>query len=303
MKNELRNAEDAIARGRTDEALQLLWNALEQARLNQDRESLEAILRLARRLEGSDAKRLASDVEPLLPDSEATPRARPPSSNWRRSALIAALLIVAAVGGVKFGLPLLTGPVGPPIELDENSLPTEPVAVKAPGVYLVPIGRFASVSQTKLATDLARRHQVPTSTLPALPLTRYAVDEERDQLVSERLIELLRRQYPVRHPRAVVIGLTQFDMYIRQASWNYAFSLRSEPSYAVVSTARMDPVNYGDAADRELLEARLRKMVAKNIGVLYLRLPLNSNPRSLLYDRILGPDDLDRMTEEFKPED
>jgi hypothetical protein len=65
----------------------------------------------------------------------------------------------------------------------------------------------------------------------------------------------------------------------------------------------MDPVNYGDAADRELLEARLRKMVAKNIGVLYLRLPLNSNPRSLLYDRVLGPDDLDRMTKEFKPED
>jgi predicted Zn-dependent protease len=303
VEKELRNAEDAIARGRTDEALQLLWDALELARVSQDRDSLEAILRLARRLEGSDAEHLATTVERLLPDSEATPRARPRSSDWKRSVLIPALLIVAAVAGVKFGLPLLTGPVGPPIEVDEDTPPAEPFAVEAPGVYLVPIGRFESVSVTKLAGELERRHEVPMRTLRAIPLRRSTVDDDRDQLVSERLIELLRRQYPVHHPSAVVIGLTQFDMYIRQVSWNYAFSFRAEPSYAVVSSARMDPVNYGDSPDQELLQARLRKMVAKNIGVLYLDLPLSSNPRSLLYDRILSPDDLDRMTEEFEPED
>jgi predicted Zn-dependent protease len=302
MQDELKKAEQAIARGRTDEALQLLWNALEQARLSEDRESLEAIRRLARGLEGFDAEHLAAAVERVQPDVESPPYERPRASGWRRSVLIAALLTAAAFVGVKFVLPLLTGPVGPPIEVDENTTAAEPVAVEAPGVYLVPIGRFESVSVTKIAVDIERRHAVPVRTFAAVPLRHSTVDDKRDQLVAEELIDLLRRQYPARHPRAVVIGLTQFDMYIRGASWNYAFSLRAEPSYAVVSTARMDPANYGDAADRELLETRVRKIVGKNVGVLYLRLPLSSNPRSLLYDRILGPDDLDHMTEEFEPE-
>ena len=133
------------------------------------------------------------------------------------------------------------------------------------------------MSVTRLARELERRYEVSIRTLPAALLRRDAVDDERNQLIAERRLEVLRRQYPVRHARAVVVGLTQFDMYIRQASWNYAFSLRAEPSYAVVSNVRMDPVNYGDSPDQELLEARLRKMVAKNIGVLYLRLSQDSN--------------------------
>jgi hypothetical protein len=39
----------------------------------------------------------------------------------------------------------------------------------------------------------------------------------------------------------------------------------------------------------------------KNIGIMYYRLPLSENPRSVLYGKVLGEDDLDHMTENFSP--
>jgi hypothetical protein len=47
--------------------------------------------------------------------------------------------------------------------------------------------------------------------------------------------------------------------------------------------------------------ARLQKMITKDIGILFFQLPESADPRSVLYNNILGPDDLDRMTEEFSP--
>lgn len=84
--------------------------------------------------------------------------------------------------------------------------------------------------------------------------------------------------------------------------WRFTFSLRSrDRRVAVVSYARMDPKNLGEPADAEVLQSRLRKMVLKNIGIMYFGLPASGNPRSVLYGNILGVDDLDRMTEEFDP--
>jgi predicted Zn-dependent protease len=69
--------------------------------------------------------------------------------------------------------------------------------------------------------------------------------------------------------------------------------------FAVVSNARMNPANLGQPASTELLNTRFRKMVMKNIGVLYYQMPTNSNPKSVLYNKIEGIEELDRMGEEF----
>ena len=83
---------------------------------------------------------------------------------------------------------------------------------------------------------------------------------------------------------------------------SFTFSLRSrDQRMAVVSYARMDPANLGDPPDDQLLMTRLRKMIAKNVGIIVYGLPPSRNPRSVLYGNILGVDDLDRMTEEFDP--
>ena len=94
------------------------------------------------------------------------------------------------------------------------------------------------------------------------------------------------------------------DIYIkaRRETWRYAFSLRSnENSVAVVSYARMDPAYLGNTPDEELLRSRLRKMVIKNIGIMYYGLPVSRDPRSVLYGNVLGLDDLDCMSEFFEP--
>ena len=46
---------------------------------------------------------------------------------------------------------------------------------------------------------------------------------------------------------------------------------------------------------------RLQKMVLKNVGALSVGLRVNGNPRSVMFDSILSSDDLDYMTDEFRP--
>jgi hypothetical protein len=135
--------------------------------------------------------------------------------------------------------------------------------------------------------------------LPRAALPASAFNRERKQYLVEKLIELLHR--PVGDPR-VVIGLTAEDMYTRaKPDSRYTFSIRDPHGFAVVSRTRMDPRLLGLTADPGLRMRRLQKMVMKNIGVLAFGHPLSANPRSVLYDSILGPDDLDYMTQEFRP--
>ena len=81
--------------------------------------------------------------------------------------------------------------------------------------------------------------------------------------------------------------------------WQFAFCDRMEGRFAVVSSARLDPVNLGEPANDELLERRLRKIVLKNIGILYYWLPTNYNPNSALYDDVNSVEDIDKMGEDF----
>jgi hypothetical protein len=52
-------------------------------------------------------------------------------------------------------------------------------------------------------------------------------------------------------------------------------------------------------ATEERRQQRIRKMVTKNIGILYYGLGVSDDPRSVLYRDILGPDDLDYASEDF----
>ena len=122
------------------------------------------------------------------------------------------------------------------------------------------------------------------------------MDAERDQLVAERLLDAIAATDVVAaDPEAVVIGLTDADMYIAAQDWRYAYGLRSGGTLAIVSTARMDD----GFATEERRNQRLRKMVTKNLGILYFGLGVSDDPRSVLYRDILGPDDLDYASEDF----
>ena len=61
----------------------------------------------------------------------------------------------------------------------------------------------------------------------------------------------------------------------------------------------MNPANFGEPANAELLHSRVRKMIMKNIGLLYYQLAQSDNPKSVLYSNILGLEELDNVSEDF----
>jgi predicted Zn-dependent protease len=183
----------------------------------------------------------------------------------------------------------------------ENTTRYEVAGKNTAEVYFVPLGDIPSLSLQRLVTFYKQKFRLAIKTLPGLPLERSSVDRQRRQLIAEELIEFMKRGYPrlANNPRVILIGITEFDMYIRRYNWQFSFSYRAQNQFAVVSSARLDPVIFGQPADQSLLQTRLRKVITKNIGILYFHLPQSNNPRSVLYRSILGIDDLDRVGEDF----
>jgi len=166
-------------------------------------------------------------------------------------------------------------------------------------IYFVPLGDFSPAKAEALVSYYRDKYGIDVETLPAVPISPSAVNPERRQLVAEAAVELMKASAPdlVEDPQAILIGLTSEDMYIYEYTWQFTFSWRQEGRFAVVSDARMGTKWRGVPADAPM--SRLRKMVTKNIGVLYYRLPLSDHPRSVLYKDVGGVEELDYMGEEF----
>jgi len=168
-------------------------------------------------------------------------------------------------------------------------------------IYFAAVGEMRSVHLDALQAYYKQRYDLTVEILPPIGLEPVVVDERRRQLIAEELIEMLKRRYPehARSPQSILIGITEGDMYIREVNWRFAFARRDGDRFAIVSSARMDPVNFGYLPDEELLQTRLRKMLSKNIGIMYYKLPQKSDRRSVMFGPILGIDDLDSMGEDF----
>jgi predicted Zn-dependent protease len=177
---------------------------------------------------------------------------------------------------------------------------------KRPGkgqvLALVPVG--ASAERVAALDEIFRTElKLETAILPAIAPDPTALDKRRKQLVAEKLADQIRAEHRhlVSTGRVVVIGVTDQDMFARAfPKRGFAFSHRdSSSSIAVVSTFRMDPRNLGTGINDAVLQSRLRKMVAKNVGMLLYGLPASSDPHSLLFSGIDGVDELDFIDERF----
>jgi hypothetical protein len=166
-------------------------------------------------------------------------------------------------------------------------------------IHFVPLGHFPASKVEDLVAYYRDKFNLTVEVLPAVRLNASVRDADRQQLIAESIIALMKSAYPdlTRDPEAILIGLTGEDMYIARYDWQYTFSWRQDKKFAVVSSARM---NLGASFRKEGLDQeRLRKMVSKNIGILYYRLPASDDPASVLYNNVGGVSDLDRMGEEF----
>jgi predicted Zn-dependent protease len=125
-----------------------------------------------------------------------------------------------------------------------------------------------------------------------------------DYVAAQRLNEddAYRRLYGL-----TTIVITGADIYLpSQPGWRYAFGMMRDyatqasgesAGIGVISYFRMDNRVYGLRPDKGRLNSRLRKLVTKYVGVMHYELETTPDPDSVLYNSILGVDDLDHMGE------
>jgi len=168
-------------------------------------------------------------------------------------------------------------------------------------IYFVPVGDFPPRYVEYLRDCYQRRFGLDIRALAPLAVELAAMDQNRHQLIAERLFGEMTQAYSklAAQPGVVLIGLTTQDMYaLGEPHWNFVFGWKSN-RYSLVSTARFIVPYYDGLATESVILERLRKVVGRYLGILYYRLPPNSNPKSLLYPNLLGVDDLDALGEDF----
>jgi predicted Zn-dependent protease len=223
-------------------------------------------------------------------------RSDPPIYRLLTGALIT-LVGMFCVGLLLAGVPGVTTGARP-----SASVARVAVRVAAPAgrrVFLAPLGHFPADTARALADHYRQKYDLEITVLDPATIDLDARDGGRDQLVAEDLVESMRSSYPAvaADINAVLIGLTSEDLYIRdRPDWKWAFGVRLDGRFGVVSTARMQGA-FPFAADTEMV--RLRKMVTRDIGLMYYGLPLSDNPRSVLFRDIDGVGDLDSLGEDF----
>ena len=160
---------------------------------------------------------------------------------------------------------------------------------------LAPLGRVPPELVRDLVEYYDEEYGLRVGVLKPVAIPERMLNERRGQVNAIDLAELMEDRYPrdVHSTHAIVIGLTPVDIYISTVDWRYAFGLR-EPQ-PVISTARMDEAFYGLPADDDLTLSRITKLLSKYVGIFYYHLEPSDDPRSPMFNDILGPADLDRM--------
>jgi len=169
-------------------------------------------------------------------------------------------------------------------------------------VGLVPLDQVSQRLLLAASRSVKRRYGVEVRLLPRIDSGARTVAPKRGQLSAEKLVRRLTSAYPKRPGRRAVIGVTNLDIFMSQVpEWAFTFGTIYDEGHAVLSTARMDPINFGKPADAPLVQERVTKMVTRYVGELYFRLPRSDNPRSALRSLIRSDTDIDAATDAFCP--
>jgi hypothetical protein len=256
MADELEQARHAAASGNHDEALVLLWKAVEPARIAEDEDTLGEIAAIAATIPGRESEDLvrATGFEPPTagPEQQAPPA--PSRSGFARA--LWAVVLVVLVGMI--GLAYTRG--------DADILRSPKVGVGgsatigADGLYLVPLGRYPEDELREVGLSVIRRAGAVDIRAP-LGLGPSTYDADRAQFAAEEMLGKLMQAYSIGDGQTVlIVGVTTLDMYSRAeataASTPVARS--ADGRYVVISTH-----DFGDV--RELRNARLRRALLAEI--------------------------------------
>jgi predicted Zn-dependent protease len=169
-------------------------------------------------------------------------------------------------------------------------------------VYFVAIGDFPDNVMQDFVSFYKQKFNLDVQVLKTITPDPRLFDGARQQLAAEPLVDSVHAAFPevANDPGAVLIGLTTSDIYPTSVSWQFAFGWRKGDLHtAVVSAARMGIHYAGEPDEVAKPEVRMRKMISKDIGMLYYGLAQSNNPRSVLYNQIGGIEELDAVGEDF----
>lgn len=173
-------------------------------------------------------------------------------------------------------------------------------------VYLVPFGNVKSIPLTAVTQNLEKHYGLDLHVLPTISSPAWAWSATRKEFAAEDLVSAMKIAYPklAADPEAILIGLTDDDMYIQALSWRYAFSFRDEERFAVISTARLSQSDDGGKAiSSQQFQKRIMKVLIRDIGVLHYRLPLSNQFQSVLYRQIDELSELDEIGDDYLESD
>ena len=202
--------------------------------------------------------------------------------------IVAHLIILLAVLILSLHRHVSLRHIGPVARLDQ---------LKGTGrIYLVQMGNhkdpyslddFAKWLHTKYALDVA--------VLPPVKIDSSAWNDKRKQYEAQALYAQMKHDFPdlAADPDAYLIGFTDADMYSIHQYWQSSFTQRDSERAAVISSDGMQDTRlerlYLHASADSHFHARLRRILLKDVALIYWHLPLSDDPTSLLHNT-LDPD-------------
>jgi YD repeat-containing protein len=170
-------------------------------------------------------------------------------------------------------------------------------------VYIVPLGSVPEVGLSELPQYYREKFNLSVELLDPIPLEESVYDRAEGKVVDDELEELLKRRIPriANDPAAVLIGITAEDMYIRgkgTSSMYNRYSIRGR--FGFVSTFLLTRRRFEAPNRDELLRARVRKLISRDIGISAYRLPMSDDPTSVLSDSIGWVGNIDLLSESFE---
>jgi YD repeat-containing protein len=190
-----------------------------------------------------------------------------------------------------------------------NSLDITPPPAKDPllfgdrekKVLLVPLGTADQGYFSWAPSYYKAKFGLEVQILPTIPLNASVWNSTRNQLIAEKLIDLMKQALPAeaRDQSSILIGVTAADMYIGSYDWNYAINYREDGRFGVVSTARLQPLLFFQKWDRALVISRLQKMLNKNVYLLCFDVPLSNDDTSAVSGGVTSPAELDYMSDQI----
>jgi hypothetical protein len=259
MADEVAQARKAVSAGDVDEALVLLWKALEPARLENDHARLREIAEVAATIPNGEGADLiaATGASPLPAPEWANPLAQAPTKAHSSTPLlwvVVGLLLLVVVGTrVYRSVPHFKFP---DVRVRQANQAPSHVTLRAERLYLVALARYPEAELADIAPGLVSAAGA-VETRPALPLGPTTYDAATGQFVAGEILRRMAEIYEIEEGTdALLVGVTSLPM--RDDAGPATVARSEDGQLVVISTSAL-------GADSRQRRERLRRLLLTEI--------------------------------------